>query len=171
MHRPTRNVTHVESELYPQREFKHKEVDGLAICQQCHAIHDDKHWRFDDARASTLLEQAETHRVTCPGCLAVRHRRADGILSLRGKGALRRADEILNLLHAEAHREMRKNPLGRIIGVETTPDGLEVATTTRFLAQDLGRRLHHAMGGDLTTSRLPRAPFVRVTWYSAPADE
>lgn len=159
-----RNIVRGESELYPRREFTYQETDGLAVCKKCHAVHQDKHWVLDDALAADLLEQPTTQQVVCPGCHAVQSRRADGELTIRGSLAATKSEEIENLLRAEERREMAKNPLGRIIAIERQADGMNVATTTQFLARHLGRSLHKAFGGDLVIDKLHREEFVRVRW-------
>ena len=166
MQNPQRNIVRSELELYPRREFTYQEIEGLAVCKKCHAVHQDKHWVLDDVMAAELLEQPSTRQVTCPGCHAVKERRADGELTIRGPLVSVKAEEIENLLRAEERREMGKNPLGRIISIDRRKDGLDVATTTQFLARHLGRHLHKALGGDLVIDKLPREEFVRVRWVT-----
>lgn len=166
MQNPMANIVRSESELYPRREFTYQEIDGLAVCKKCHAVHQDKHWVLDDALSAELLEQPATPQVVCPGCQAVKRRRADGELTIRGPLAATKGEEIENLLRAEERREMGKNPLGRIISIHRHVDGMEVATTTQFLARHLGRCLHKAFGGDLVVDKLHREAFVRVRWVT-----
>lgn len=166
MQRSRRNVVHTEAERYPRREFTYQEIEGPAVCKKCRAVHRDKHWALDDEAATALLEQPGMQQTVCPGCLAVAEQRADGWLTLRGAFASTRVDDLERLMRSEEHQEMRKNPLARIISIERHADGLDVATTTQFLARHLGRHLQKAFGGDLVIDKLPREAFVRVRWVS-----
>lgn len=164
MQNNSRNVMRPEAELYPKHEFTQQVVEGPAVCKRCHAVHQHKRWVFDDALASRLLSQPGMLQVTCPGCHAVQIKKADGVLTMRSPLIKQKGNELENLLRAEEKREMLKNPLSRIIYIDRHADSLEVATTTEFLAKDLGRQLQKAFGGDLDIDKLPREAFTRVRW-------
>jgi hypothetical protein len=152
-------------ELYPRgHEFNQNGVDGPAICKKCHAVHQHKHWIYDDELAATLREQPQIASVVCPGCHAVQIKKADGYLTLSSPLVRSRREEIENLIYAEEKRQLQKNPLGRIIFVDVHGDSMEIATTTTFLAKDLGRQIEKALGGELIIDKLPREPFMRVRW-------
>jgi NMD protein affecting ribosome stability and mRNA decay len=150
-----------------KREFTDiVDIEGVAVCTRCHAVHDKKRWAFDEGTYQRLAgEQPPVNGVLCPGCRAVEERRVAGILTLRSPQIAEHATEMLHRLQHEADAEKQKNALSRIIHIEQHRDEIVVQTTTIFLATRLGHAIHHAFHGELDISKPPKADFVRVTWH------
>jgi hypothetical protein len=72
--------------------------------------------------------------------------------------------EVLRLLKNEEERAREKNPLERIMRMETDGPAWRVETTTEKLAQRLGRALEKARGGKATYRWSHNNKFVRVLW-------
>jgi hypothetical protein len=72
--------------------------------------------------------------------------------------------EIERLIRNEARRAAEDNPLGRILRLDRTPDGLTVRTTTEHLAKRIGQALHKALRGHVHYQFSHENKFAHVTW-------
>ena len=72
--------------------------------------------------------------------------------------------ELARILRNEESRAREKNPLERIMRMDTANGGWRVETTTEKLAQRLGRSIKKARGGKLAYKWGHNNKFVRVVW-------
>jgi hypothetical protein len=142
-----------------------EEGQEAAVCQQCHALYQNKRWFFDEKLHRKLAGTARVREVICPTCRKIKDRYPEGILTLSGEFFKDHKDEIVTLLEKEAarvagrsvgHRIMRLAPEGK--------DRLIVETTTEKLAQHLGRAVYRAYKGELDFRWSEMNKFVRVYW-------
>lgn len=152
------------AERYPHREFDKEGIDGLAFCRQCHAVHQNKRWSYDETLYKRMQGDPMAVSTICTGCENVQERRVDGILRLKSPLVREKHEQFLNLIHHEADREREKNPLSRIVQIEERSDEMEIQTTTQFLATRLGHAVERAFQGNLAIDKLSREAFVRVSW-------
>jgi len=148
----------------PRREFGKMVHEGLAICKRCRAIYQDKHWFFDEEMAKKLSRDKNIHLVICPGCQSIINRKVDGVVNLKSSLIKEHKDEILNLIHHEEEKEKQKNPISRIVEIESWMDEIIVKTTTQFLARRIGQAVDKAYNGNLEIQKAPREEFTRVNW-------
>jgi hypothetical protein len=104
-----------------------------------------------------------THPAYCPACKKIKERRASGELHLIGVKTGDRG-ELLHILRNEEQRAREKNPLERIMRLESTRGDWKVETTTEKLAQRLGRALGKARGGKVAYRWSHNNKFVRIVW-------
>jgi NMD protein affecting ribosome stability and mRNA decay len=136
----------------------------IAVCTECHALYQRRHWFFDEEAYFHASMQPTTRMVLCPACHKIRDRYAEGQVTLRSGPFLSlHKDEILRLIRNEEERAKGVNPLERIIEI-TEPEGSIVITTTNEkLAQRIGRTLKSTYQGR-TTYRWSEPKFLSVEW-------
>lgn len=134
------------------------------ICSRCDAVHENLHWRMDRGKHKELEGRQDVQRELCPGCERVRRRHIDGIVTLKGKFLLEHKNEVLNLVTriARARRQIAVD--ARIINLTDRRDEVEIVTTERHLAEQIGKGVEKAFQGDLTLTWLKKEEFARVVW-------
>jgi NMD protein affecting ribosome stability and mRNA decay len=88
----------------------------------------------------------------------------EGYASFSGRFLKEHNDEIRNLIKRELEKAKGFNPLDKVIKWQVTPEGFEITTTTKKLAQRLGRAVQKAYDGDFEMSRSERNELFRVYW-------
>jgi NMD protein affecting ribosome stability and mRNA decay len=142
-------------------------AEGLeaAVCQECHALYQEKRWFFDEKLFNKLAGSSKVHQMVCPTCQKIKDRYAEGYFTLSGDFLIEHKTEIVTLIEKEAAKVGKRNVGDRIIRmVPEGDDKLVVETTTEKLAQHLGRTIHKAYQGDLSFNWSHSNPFVRVYW-------
>jgi NMD protein affecting ribosome stability and mRNA decay len=135
-----------------------------AICQGCKAIYRNKRWLLDPVEAKIMQDDPKVQWVTCPACQKIAEHYPEGIVTLRGDYLWSHEEEIRNILSNEADRVMAKNPIARIMHMETSGESLVIETTEQKLAEHLGRTLNRAHSGDLQVAWSGSPRVCRVTW-------
>ena len=141
------------------------EASQVAVCTECRAIYQRRHWFFDDVAYMRETMQPETRMVLCPACQKIRDGFAEGQVTLRSSPFLStHKDEILHLIRNEEERAKGINPLERIIAITETDTGVVVTTTNEKLAQRIGRTLKSSYQGQ-TTYQWSDPKFLSVEWH------
>lgn len=136
-----------------------------AVCQECHALYQEKRWFFDENLYGKLAGAGKVRQVVCPTCQKIKDRYAEGFLTLSGEFLVAHKAEIINVLEKEAAKVGSHSVVDRIIKMEPEGDDkLVVETTTEKLAEHLGRMLRRDYKGDLNFQWSEPNPFVRVYW-------
>jgi len=147
----------VEKDMYlPRRTPK-----GVIQCSGCGAFYARRHWTLN--RPAGFSNSVHTHPIYCPACLKIRDRVPGGELHLLTVESAERG-EIARILRNEEARARVKNPLERIMRLNTENMGWRIETTTEKLAQRLGRSIKKARGGSLDYKWGHNNKFVRVVW-------
>ena len=138
-------------------------------CIGCGAVYYRRRWALTLPAGVPIFIAAvdTTRRTLCPGCVKIREGYPSGEVVLSGVTEDDKR-EIFRILRNEEGRAKEKNPLERIMSVETHNGGWKVATTTEKLAQRLGRCLRKARGGKLVYKWGHNNKFVRVFWEKVP---
>ncbi len=139
--------------------------EGLLYCRGCGSIYHRRRWTLKPPRE--VIAQTESGRdlrfTLCPACRKLREHYPSGELRLAGIPAGEKG-ELLRLLRNEEKRAREKNPLERIMHLETGRDEWKVETTTEKLAQRLGRCVRKARGGSVVYKWAHNRKFARVLW-------
>lgn len=135
-----------------------------AVCTDCHAMYRNKRWMTDPVAYSLAVNDRQTRKVTCPACRKTADGYAEGIVTLAGEYLVEHEEEIRNILKNEEERIRARNPLERIMRMETTGDELRIETTEQKLAEHLGRTLHRAHQGELQVNWSGDHAVCRVHW-------
>jgi hypothetical protein len=130
-------------------------------CSGCGAFYHRRRWSL--SVPADFASRIFPRPVFCPACRKIKERSASGELHLKG---IRDSDrlELLRLMRNEESKAREKNPLERIMRIETVDGGWKVVTTTEKLAQRLGRSISKARGGPLAFKWSHNNKFVRVLW-------
>lgn len=144
-------------------------LDGLrpgemALCKDCGAVYRDRRWEVPNQKAAQIKGHTSVETV-CPACQKMRDRMPGGILTLSGGFLREHFEEIVNLLRREGEKAMQINPLGRIMDLQSTDDGIVVETTNEKLAQRLGRALNKAYAGEIEYKWSEDNKLARVNWH------
>jgi hypothetical protein len=132
-------------------------------CAGCGAFYHRRRWSFGVLPSGASPRRARL--LFCPACQKIKAHSVSGEVELRGVDAAERG-ELIRLLRNEEQRAQEKNPLERIMRLNTEPSCWRVETTTEKLAQRLGRAVHKARGGRIAYKWSHNNKFVRVTWQS-----
>ncbi len=134
------------------------------VCARCGNLYIKRRWVLaSDPRAGILGAVAE--KVTCPACEAEASGVVRGHLRLEGAFLAAHRDELSTLLRREAERAAEDNPLGRIVGWDTSePDVLALTTTTEHLVERLGHALKRTYDGEMDFGFSHGNKFARATW-------
>lgn len=138
---------------------------GLLYCRGCGAVYYRRRWILTppDEIRDRVEFGPDVRSIFCPACRKIRDRYPSGELRLIGVSPQERK-ELFRLLRNEEERAREKNPLERIMRVQTNGSTWTVETTTEKLAQRLGRCLEKARGGKVNYSWSHNNKFVRVFW-------
>lgn len=151
--------------LFPDRRFADQEVlAGPAVCERCHASLETDHWAYDEHRYAAMQALPDVHVTLCPGCLRVERRLYEGEVTVRHRWNVFDKEMVLHIIHNEEARLRAANPTARIALIEDRGDEMYILTTTRFLAERIGKALEKSCHGTLRLSHLPRERFTRVWW-------
>jgi hypothetical protein len=139
-------------------------MPGTIVCPRCHAISLQKRWFLDEGRYQLLRDRPTTRLVVCPGCRRIERHEYQGEVTLESPLLARNKVQALHLIYHEEAKARQDNPISRLAAVQDHGDRIEVSTTTRFLAEQIGRAFHKSFKGSLAVQRLPEEEFVRVRW-------
>jgi hypothetical protein len=135
---------------------------GHSYCGACGAVNFHKHWYIDPAQEHALKMDKNASQVLCPGCSRVEQELYEGELILANSQFFALSGEIVALIKHTEGRCWHKNPTAKLAGA-TEEDGIvHVQTTTKFLAERIGKELKQAFKGNLEIKRTDT--FVRVYW-------
>lgn len=155
-----KNVTRDTDPYIPK-----KSAPSVSVCPDCRAICRNKRWFMDETEYKALTRKgAVPVRRRCPACRKIADGFPAGLVTLRGGFIREHRQEILNLVRNEEKRAMGINPLGRILHLKESEDGLEVATTGEKLAQRIGREVHKACSGTVEYKWSEDSKLLRVHW-------
>ncbi|MBX6772997.1 MAG: hypothetical protein IRY83_14810 [Chloroflexi bacterium] len=151
--------------IFPPHKYE-KGLDrpGTLVCSRCHAISVQKRWFLDEHRYAELQTRPGVQFVVCPGCLRIERQIYDGEVRLRSPLLRMRRTQALGMIRNAEDQARQTNPFSRLASVVATGEEIYILTTTRWLAERIGKIFHKAFKGDLEIHRLPGERFVRVRW-------
>jgi len=88
----------------------------------------------------------------------------DGDVLLRSSLLAANKVQALHLIHHEADRARRLNPLCRLASLEDRGEEIAILTTCVALAERIGKSFQQSFKGKLVLQHLPDEQFVRVRW-------
>ncbi len=152
----------VKPEQYFHRAFH--ELNGHRYCSRCGAINFKKHWYIDVVQERVLRQDPDANAVMCPGCTRVEQQLYEGEVVLANSKCATLMGEIIALIKHTEGRCWHNNRVAKIASVTEEKEILHIQTTTRLLAERIGKELHKAFKGNLEVKRTPGEKFVRVYW-------
>lgn len=153
---------------FPEKKYeKGKDHPGTIICPRCHAISELKRWFLDEAKYKGLEKRPDVEKVVCPGCRRIEDKVYEGEVFLISPRLAETEDQALNLIHNTEEEARQENPFARLASVDVEDGQIHILTTTRWLAQRIGKEFKKAYGGELLIDNLPNEKFSRVRWTRA----
>ena len=157
-----------EDMRFPDKKYeKGKDHPGTIICPRCHAISEIKRWFLDEAKYQELVHKPGIEMVVCPGCRRIEDKVFEGEVVLKSPMLEDVKEEAIRLIHHTEAEARQSNPFARLASVEVVDGEIRVLTTTRWLAQRIGKEFKKAFDGDLVIDNLPNEKFSRVRWTRA----
>jgi NMD protein affecting ribosome stability and mRNA decay len=136
-----------------------------AICNACQAIYSGGRWSLDDAALKPdPFDKSSPAESVCPACEQIKSGVPLGFVHITGSVYGEHLTEIENLIKNEQQKILKNNPLARVMEFDVLTDEMIVKTTTKNLAQHLGRALHRAYGGEVRYDVSSEERLARVYW-------
>jgi hypothetical protein len=137
---------------------------GHSYCTKCGAIGFNKRWYIDPAQEHVLRRNKNANAVLCPGCLRLEQQLFEGEVVLTNSRCLTLMGEIVALIKHTEGKSWHNNPGARIAVIIDDQDFFHIQTTTRSLAERIGKDLQSAFKGKLEVKRTKGERFARVYW-------
>jgi NMD protein affecting ribosome stability and mRNA decay len=144
--------------------FEFKTLPGHCYCTKCGAISFQKRWYIDATMEQHLRLDPNGHAVLCPGCTRLQEELYEGEVVLANAKFAALAGEIIALIRHIEGRCWHHNPLTRIAAFADDQAVIHIQTTTRKLAETIGKELHKTFKGKLEIKRSAEEKFVRIYW-------
>lgn len=164
--KPYTNATFTKRVDHEEGHMSYKHPTEPAVCTECHAVYSKEHWMLGElVSAKNSFPKNELRKTVCPACWQIKHGEPSGFLFVDGDFFVKHKDEMENHLKNENAETAESNPMARIMELREIGDRLEVTTTTEHLAQQLGKSLNRAFGGDLRYDFSHENKLARVYWH------
>jgi NMD protein affecting ribosome stability and mRNA decay len=130
---------------------------GHAYCPSCKATFNGARWTWERKG-----EDAFEH--TCPACQRIHDKFPAGLIDIKGEFLKGHRAEIVAFVKAREEHDKAANPLQRIMAIEDTHGGMQVATTDSSLARGIAEALQEQFKGDLKLRYSRDENLLRATW-------
>jgi NMD protein affecting ribosome stability and mRNA decay len=140
------------------------ELTGHSYCTRCGAINFKKRWYVDSMQEQAMRKDHRANAILCPGCTRAEQQQYEGEVVLLNSRCKTAMGEIVALIKHIEGRCWHNSRLARIASVTEEKEILHIKTTTRVLAERIGKQLHKTFKGNLEIRRTPEERFVRVYW-------
>jgi hypothetical protein len=145
-------------------QYEFKTLPGHCYCTQCGAIGFQKRWYIDPKLEQKLRRDPNGHGILCPGCTYIKKQWCQGEVVLANAKFGTLAGEIIGLIKHTEGRTWHHNPLAKIAAYEDDQGIIHIQTTTKMLAETIGKELHKTFKGKLQIKRSAEENFVRIYW-------
>ncbi len=135
---------------------------GHSYCTKCGAICFQKRWYIAPEEEKALRQDKNASQLLCPGCSMIEQELYEGEVILENSSFAPLMGEIVAVIKHTEGRCWHHNPNAKLAGVTEEDGVLHVMTTTKFLAERIGKELHKIFNGKLEIQRTEQ--FVRVYW-------
>lgn len=159
-----RNKAPEHHRIKPELHHAFRTQPGHCYCTRCGAIGFRKRWYIDAVQEQILRQDHNANAVLCPGCTRVEQELYEGEVVLANSRFESLMGDVVGLIKHTEGRCWHKNPLARIATVTDENDVLHIHTTTRSLAEQIGKELHKAFKGKIEIKMTPGERLVRVYW-------
>lgn len=147
---------------YSTRPHRTEPLRSASVCSQCLCTYENHRWRFDPARAAVLMSDAATPHVVCPACYMQAEELIGGLVVLDRRLTDSQRVEVTNQVRRRELRLKEKNPMHRVVYMDSTDDGLRIGTTTVSLTRNLARHIAKSLHGTMRIHQLPEEEFVQI---------
>ncbi len=157
---------HTHDRFPEDRRFESKEKQGAGkyVCRRCGAFCQEKHWYMDNDQLKQLVRKNHLTETLCPGCDRIDRRLWEGEVILESPLLEEQKDTVMALIKHTEGKAWHDNPHSRIAEVETNKGRMRILTTTKWLAQRIGKQFYKSFKGELELKPAHREKFIRVYW-------
>ncbi|MBU3964153.1 hypothetical protein KJ562_00225 [Patescibacteria group bacterium] len=141
-----------EKTSWPFPGFKNETAEfgkakaGIFVCQECNAVFWKKSWRHG-LEGVLEAEKQNIKSVFCPACQMIKNNRYEGEIIIENIQEEKK-QEIENLISNFSEIAFKKDPMDRIISIQTVAKGmLRVLTTENQMAQQLAKKIKKTFKG------------------------
>jgi len=136
---------------------------GIEVCRDCGAVFWRKAWRESLDAISSVPWNSKIIYVICPACKQLRNHLFEGEMIVENIPA-RFFDEILRRIKRLGERSRSRNPMSRILTLETSRRDARIRVTVseNQLARLMARKIREAFGGILKIALSKEESTLRV---------
>jgi NMD protein affecting ribosome stability and mRNA decay len=144
-----------------EAEFGRGKKDIL-ICRECEAFYWHKSWHHDLADYAELSEDKNLRFTICPACRMIKDGRYEGEVIIENMPEQKR-EEIENLITNFGETAFERDPMDRIISIQTVAKGmLRILTTENQMAQQLAKKIKKTFKGKVSFLHSKRESTLRA---------
>ena len=133
------------------------------VCPECGVVYHKKRWVFDEKLREEYNEKAD--KKLCPACKKIKDKFAMGFVYIETDYIKDKREEVKNHIRNLEEKELKHNPLDRVMKIEENRDKWTIQTTTEHLAMTIGRSVARTFGGEVKFSFSEDEKMVRVCVY------
>ena len=159
-------IGHSGERLIEDRRLKEKQRTqaGTAVCPRCGAIGIRKHWFAEPKMIERYASDPALRYALCPGCQRTEAKHYEGEVLLESQLLGENHEMVYGLIYHTAAKAFHDNPYSRIAVIQDDGDKIYMLTTTRTLAERLGKAFHRSFKGKLEIKPSPAEKYSIVQW-------
>ena len=159
-------IGHSGERLVEDRKLKekHHTQAGTAVCTRCGSIGLRKHWFAEPKLIERYAADPTLRYALCPGCDRTEKKHYEGEVLLESPLLGENHEMVYGLIYHTAAKAYHDNPLSRIAVIQDEGNKIYMLTTSRTLAERLGKAFHRSFKGKLEIKPSPEEKYSIVHW-------
>jgi len=134
----------------------------ILVCKECQAFYWYKSWHHHLADYPELKESKNIKFALCPACQMIKDNRYEGEIIIENVSE-KKKQELENLINNSGEIAFGKDPMDRIISIETIAKGMiRVLTTENQMAQQLAKKIKKTFKGKVSFALSRRESILRA---------
>jgi len=131
-----------------EAEFGNKKK-SILVCKECDAFYWQRSWRHGLDGYENFSKGKKVKSVICPACQMIKDGKYEGEVIIENLAETKK-EEVENLINNFSEVAFDKDPMDRIIFVETIAKGmLRILTTENQMAQRLAKKIQKTFKGKI----------------------
>jgi len=123
---------------------------SILACKECGAFYWHKSWRHSLIGYKDFSEGKSVKLIVCPACQMIKDGKYEGEIIIENL-AEQKKEEVKNLINNFSEVAFDKDPMDRIISIETIAKGmLRILTTENQMAQQLAKKIRRTFKGKIS---------------------
>ncbi len=127
---------------FPPQKIEKKEFPlgekGIIVCPVCHSVYYKKSWHHNQNKDSNAKPQIA--KKLCPACQMIKDKEFEGQLVINNFPSNPKTD-LIKLIKNFCQRAFERDPLDRLIDIQTKSGNLIITTTENQLAVKLAKKI------------------------------
>jgi len=134
----------------------------ITVCRECEAFYWHKSWHHNFSDYPEISEERNVKFTICPACQMIKDGRYEGEVIIENVAEQRR-EEIENLINNFSETAFNRDPMDRVISIQTIAKGMiRVLTTENQMAQQLAKKIKKTFKGKATFIHSQRESTLRA---------